>query len=337
MGNRHVLVTGAQRSGTTWVGQTLAHLPSLAYVQEPFNVSDPNRTFGYRFNAAFYYVPGSAHEARIHAAFDCLLRSIFPPYRFAIHKCHGAGLDLKLPWRFGKYLLQGVCAPTRALIKDPFALLSAGWLHTHFDLHVICLIRNPLAFAGSPKHANWPFDFHHLQHQHVMQAHCPTWAETIQRFCDAPRDLIDQAYLLWNLLYTVMLRYRETYPDWLFVRHEDLARRPVLGFQEIFASLGLRMTAKTQAVIERYTSASNPVETASPAYRPRNARGSLETWRTRLTAAEIARVIHSTRELAEWFYRLQGQEFVERGPAAARVPRRLSSGGGRALNARGAA
>jgi len=107
-----------------------------------------------------------------------------------------------------------------------------------------------------------------------------------------------------------VLRYRETYPDWLFVRQEDLARRPVMGFQEIFASLGLRMTANIWAVIARYTSASNPVETTSPEYRPRNARGSLETWRTRLTAAEIARVIHSTREIAERFYRLQGQEFV---------------------------
>jgi hypothetical protein len=310
MRNRHVLVTGAQRLGTTWVGQTLAHHPSLAYVQEPFNVSGPNRAFGCRIDAAFYYVPGSAHEARMHAAFDRLLRSISPPYRFALRKCQGAGLDLKLPWRLGKYFLRGVCAPTRVLIKDPFALLSAGWLHTHFDLHVICLIRNLLAFAGSLKHANWPFDFRHLQHQHMMQAHFPTWAETIQRFCDAPRDLIDQACLLWNLLCIAVLWYRETYPDCLFVRHEDLARNPVMGFQEIFASLGLWMTAKIRAVIERYTSSSNPVETASPAYQPRNAPGSLETWRTRLTAAEIARVIHSTRDLAERFYRLQGQEFV---------------------------
>jgi hypothetical protein len=36
----------------------------------------------------------------------------------------------------------------------------------------------------------------------------------------------------------------------------------------------------------------------------------LETWRTRLSAAEIERVIHGTRDLAERFYHLQGQEFV---------------------------
>ena len=72
---RHVLVTGAHRSGTTWVGRTLAHHPSCVYVHEPFNVSDPNQAFGYRVAAAFYYVPGSAHEACIHAAFARLLRA----------------------------------------------------------------------------------------------------------------------------------------------------------------------------------------------------------------------------------------------------------------------
>ena len=101
-----------------------------------------------------------------------------------------------------------------------------------------------------------------------------------------------------------------TYPHWLFLRHEDLARSPLTGFQQIFAYVGLRMTAKLRTIIETSTSAANPVETNSPAYLPRNARGSLETWRTRLTAAEIDRVIHATRDIAGRFYQLQGQEFV---------------------------
>jgi hypothetical protein len=311
MPTRHVLVTGAHRSGTTWVGRTLAHHPSIVYVQEPFNVSEPNRAFGYHVAAAFYYVPGSAQEACIHAAFARLFRSVSQPYRFALSKCQGARLDLKLPLRFGKYLLRGVCLPTRALIKDPFALMSAGWLHTGFGLQVVCMIRNPLAFAGSLKHANWPFDFRHLDRQaHLVDAYFPTWEAEIRRFCEAPGDIIDQACLLWNLLHAAILRHRETHPHWLFLRHEDLARSPLTGFQQIFAYVGLRMTAKLRTVIEEDTSAANPVETTSPAYLPRNARGSLETWRTRLTAAEIERVIHYTGDIAGRFYELQGQEFV---------------------------
>jgi Sulfotransferase family len=307
----HVLVTGAHRSGTTWVGRTLAHHPSIVYIQEPFNVSDPNHAFGYRVDASFYYVPGSSHETSIHAAFTRLFRAVSQPYQFALSKCQGARRDLRLPLQFGRYLLRGVCLPTRAVIKDPFALMSAGWLHAGFGLQVICLIRNPLAFAGSLKHANWPFDFRHLARQaHLVDAYFPAWEAEIRRFCEAPGDIIDQACLLWNLLHAAILRHRETYPHWLFLRHEDLARSPLIGFQQIFAYVGLRMTSKLRTVIEHDTSAANPVETYSPAYTPRNARGSLETWRTRLTAAEIERVIHATRDIAGRFYELRGQEFV---------------------------
>jgi hypothetical protein len=283
----------------------------MVYFQEPFNSNDPNGAFGYRFKATFYYVPGSAHEGSIHDAVTHLLASVCQPYRLALSMCRAAGLDLKMPVRFGYYFLLGLCQPKRALIKDPFAPMSAGWLHTHFDLQVICLIRNPLAFAGSLKKASWPFDFRHLQQQpRLVNAYFPTWAETLQQFCDEPRDIIDQACFLWNLLHAVILRYRDTYPGWLFLRHEDLARSPLTGFEKMCAYLGLQMTAKVRATIDTYTSAANPVESNSPAYRPRNARGSLETWRTRLSAAEIERVIHGTRDLAERFYHLQGQEFV---------------------------
>jgi hypothetical protein len=309
--NRHVLVTGAHRSGTTWVGQTIAHHSNIVYFQEPFNVNEPNRAFGYHFDATFYYVPGSGREECIHAAFARLFRSVIHPYRFAINKCKSARLDLKIPLRFGKYLLRGLYLPKRALIKDPFALMSAGWLHACFGLQVICMIRNPVAFAGSLKKANWPFDFHHLKQQkHLVKAYFPTCEAEIHRFCEAPRDIIDHACLLWNILHSVILRHRETYPHWLFLRHEDLARNPITGFQKIFEYLGLRMTAKIRTIIETYTSASNAIETNSPAYMPRNARGSLDTWRTRLTPAEIERVIHDTRDVAGRFYHLQGNEFV---------------------------
>ncbi|HUH21151.1 MAG TPA: hypothetical protein VLZ09_04715, partial [Gaiellaceae bacterium] len=34
---RPILVTGAHRSGTTWVGKMLALAPGVGYVHEPFN------------------------------------------------------------------------------------------------------------------------------------------------------------------------------------------------------------------------------------------------------------------------------------------------------------
>jgi hypothetical protein len=36
-----ILVTGAHRSGTTWVGKMLALAPGVAYIHEPFNPRTP--------------------------------------------------------------------------------------------------------------------------------------------------------------------------------------------------------------------------------------------------------------------------------------------------------
>ena len=307
----HVLVTGAHRSGTTWVGRTIAQHPRMVYFQEPFNVSDPNDEFGYRFDAAFFYVPGTQQAERVHESFDHLLRSVSHPYKLARRMCQVAGPDIKMPLRFCKYLALGAIQPKRAVIKDPFALMSAEWLHHRFDFQVACMIRNPLAFAGSLKKANWPFNFNHLKNQtHLMKAYFPGEAQKIQQFCEEPGDIIDQACFLWNMIHSVIIRYREIYPHWLFLRHEDVARNPLESFKEIFDHLGLRMTRKIREVIVQDTSDSNPIETDSPAYTPRNARGSLETWRTRLTAGEIERVVHHTRDISRSFYRLQGNEFV---------------------------
>ena len=41
LGRRPILVTGSHRSGTTWVGKTIALSPSVTYIGEPFN--DPPR------------------------------------------------------------------------------------------------------------------------------------------------------------------------------------------------------------------------------------------------------------------------------------------------------
>jgi len=38
---RPILVTGSHRSGTSWVGQTLAQAPGVFYVHEPFNLDRP--------------------------------------------------------------------------------------------------------------------------------------------------------------------------------------------------------------------------------------------------------------------------------------------------------
>jgi hypothetical protein len=213
------------------------------------------------------------------------------------------GLDAKTPLRFGKHLfLQTVC-PKRILVKDPIALLSAGWLHEQFGFKVVCMIRHPLAFAGSIKKAGWQFDFRDfLAQEKLMDTALAPFYDTVKAFCQKPGDIIDQAALLWKLLHFIILNYQEKYPFWLYVKYESLASDPLAGFQEIFDHLDLTLSGSIRATIETFTSEENPVETATTRYQPRNAMASLNTWQARLTPEEAARVIDQTREIAGKFY-----------------------------------
>ncbi|MCF8233846.1 MAG: hypothetical protein K9G67_15655 [Bacteroidales bacterium] len=38
MPKKEILVTGAHRSGTTWVGHVMREAPEVHYIHEPFNV-----------------------------------------------------------------------------------------------------------------------------------------------------------------------------------------------------------------------------------------------------------------------------------------------------------
>jgi Sulfotransferase domain len=298
---RHILVTGSHRSGTTWVGRTISQHPKVRYVHEPFNVSRPNHSMSLRLDTWFTHYQSSNRKNDIKASFDILLQS--SSLQNALHVCRRAGLDVKTPLRFGKHLILWTLFRPRVLIKDPIALLSAGWLHETYNLKVICMIRNPLAFVGSLKVAGWDFDFQHMQKQkELIQTLLIPFNDEIDKLCSYRGKFIDRACLLWNLLHLAILEYQKQYPSWLFVRHEDLADDPELGFLRIFDYLKLNMNRNIQEYIEEFASEQNSTEAKASIYQPRNSKESLGTWKNRLSPDEIARVRIATKNIGAQFY-----------------------------------
>ncbi len=216
-----------------------------------------------------------------------------------------SGMDIKTPLRFGKYLMSEFLLNPRILVKDPIAVMSAGWLHEKYHFKVICMIRNPFAFIGSLKVAGWDFNFENFRTQdELMEGKLSRFADEIESMCMEGNtyDFIDRAVLLWNILHFVILEYQKQYPNWLFVKHEYISARPDLGFQEIFNYLGLKLNSHLKKYIEKYTSQKNAVEAKSASYQPRNSKLLLQTWKNRLSSIETNRVKASTSEIASRFY-----------------------------------
>ena len=297
----HILITGSHRSGTTWVGRTIAQLPNIEYIHEPFNVDYPNQRVGLKLNTWFSDYESSEQKDSIRKAFDKLLTvsSLF----YVINLCKPADRNLKGLRIFLNCLIQKARLRPRILIKDPIALLSAGWLETTYNLQVICLIRKPLAFVGSLKKAGWDFEFENFRKQNaLMKNSFLPFAEPIHNFCNYHGDFIDRASLLWNVLHYRIAEYRKKYPSWLFVRYEDIALNPGQEFEKIFNYLNLTMNTAVRNYIKLQTSEKNTAETQTTDYGPRNARKSLETWKKRLEPEECERIKIITKDIAALFY-----------------------------------
>jgi len=227
--SRPILVTGAHRSGSTWVGRMIARSPAVRYVHEPFN-PDAFRPgiCAARFEREFTYV--CAENAASYQ--DDLRRCLEFRYRFAegLRTVRTAADAVRTARDLGRFAFSR-WRKARPLVKDPHAVFSAEWLARTFGMDVVVMIRHPAAFVGSVKKARWAFRFgQFLEQPLLMQHHLRRFQTEIEAFATKTADIVDQGILLWNVIYDVILQYRNRHPDWIFVRHEDLSRDPVSRF-----------------------------------------------------------------------------------------------------------
>jgi hypothetical protein len=299
---RPILVTGAHRSGTGWVGQMIAATPSppVAYLWEPFSRLHRPGVLAVDIPYWFPYVNAENAGSLESAVADMLA------FRYRALAELGSVRSPKDLARLGRDWSDFVRwrrAGCRPLLKDPIALFSACWLAETFDMDVLVLIRHPAAFVKSltQRGLTHPFD-HFLQQPVLMRDFLEPYADEIRAFSADPKPVLDQAILLWNILHSTILRYRESRPDWQFRRLEDIALDPIGQFREIYQWLALTLDATTERTIAAHSDPSNPAEVDDPADPRRDSRASIATWRKLLTPAEIARIRTAVEPISKEFY-----------------------------------
>jgi hypothetical protein len=298
---RPILVTGSHRSGTTWIGKTLALAPGVAYVHEPFNPVTPPGISAAPFDRFFAYVTAE-NEARYAPALE---RTLAFRYDW---RAQGRALrgprEAARAARDAAAFARARATRARPLVKDPVAIFSAEWLARRFGMDVVLAVRNPLAFVSSLKRLGWTHRFETwAADEALLRDRLGGFAAEVRAFAETPRDVVSQGILLWRIFHRTLDRYRSAHPEWLVVRHEDLAREPLPRFAGLYELLGLELRPAARRAIERSSGAGNPVEARSRHDVRLDSAASLGNWRTRLTAEEAERVREETRETARLFYR----------------------------------
>lgn len=278
--SKPVIVTGSHRSGTTFVGTILSEVENLKYVYEPFNpdyayLVENNKctVCGAKIKTWFPYISDHNHDEY---------------YKHAKHLVNN------------KAMLRN-----RALFKSPFGLFATEWLVKNFNFDVVMMIREPLGFVSSIKKMGWDFDFSNfLDQPELMNGYLKDYAEQIEKFAKEEQSIIDQAILMWNAFYSVIYQFQQKYPNWTYVKMEELSLDPIGQFDRIAKELDLTLSEYNKEKIKEMTSSENPTESTKSKIHSinRNAKENVDVWKNRLEEDEVNRIMEGTDEVCRLLY-----------------------------------
>lgn len=303
---RPILVTGTNRSGTTWLGKMLSLAPETLYIHEPFKPKVLQ--FLYHlvpppFENHFHFVT-KADQAEM-ARFLAHRMGMFYPWWQDVKVRPGPKQMIRATLRRRAY--RKVHRPgLRPLLKDPLALMSVDWLVDLMDPDVVISVRHPAAYVSSIKRLNWdvgPWLF--LDQPELCETRLQPFLDDLHALDAQPeRDLVGEAILAWRIFHYVIRDYEQRYPSFIIVRTEDLADDPENRFRDLYTRLNLPFTPEVRAGIRSHSSAANPREAGEGRADQiaRDSRAVTSVWKERLTPAEIDRIRRETSDIAPHYY-----------------------------------
>jgi len=295
-----ILVTGAHRSGTTWVGKMLAADADTAYISEPLNVLHRPGVYHAQVTHWYQYICAE-NESEYLSAFHSLLD--FDYHLMDEIRSIRSRKDFLRMGRDFMIFYYALERGQRALLKDPFAVFSVPWFAQKLDCKIVITVRHPAAFASSLQRLGWSFDFKNLLEQPLlMRDHLEAYRE--EMLAIKADDVIGQAALLWKMIYHSVQTCLSLNPDLQIVRHEDFSRDPLNKYRDLYATLGLGFTPRVQKFITNSSSSENPTELSLKKTHSvkMDSAASVKNWKKRLSADELKRIREITGEVAGLYY-----------------------------------
>ena len=298
-----IFVTGAPRSGTTFVGKILSAPLEVDYIHEPFNPDCGIPGMEQRF---LYLRKGGYGETD----YQPLIEKLFE-YKISLKTGY---FQNDTRWRRLVKSLVGSRGPfhlrmaklnpfhTAAVIKDPVGCLLAEYLSLHYRVSPVVLIRHPVAFVASIRRIGWPLDLEPIRQQEDL----------VQQYFSDPRDPLwrswsdplDIAAVLWRCLNRILLDQIGRHPHWFFITHEELSRRPLETFQKLYRGLDLPWSSRIARLIRRRTHSRNRLEASFGRVQDfnRNSAGLYAHRMAMLNQSERQRVLDLTGDTALRIY-----------------------------------
>jgi hypothetical protein len=305
----NILVTGAPRSGTTFLGEMLNLSGQVLYVWEPFNSN-------FRKGVKYYYpywgkstnlsktnyltklindtlVFKNLEGAVKISKNDDLIRYLFKSV--GINRTKLKYFVTKLKYNFINY--------DNLLIKDPIAIFLSELLITKFDFRVVVCVRSPGPIIKSRINLGWDFDFSWWLNQNDF------FIDHIKGYIHENRlnsdDTIFKSCMHWNLIYEYINKLKNKYPEKLIViKQEELIVNPVNHVRDLYNELNINYSELNDKVIKKFTSASKKKSQNNNVSKiiSRNV-NNLNDWENFFSESEKNKILRLTKNTFDLYYK----------------------------------
>tara|TARA_A100000164_G_scaffold319283_1_gene300815 strand:- start:174 stop:1121 length:948 start_codon:yes stop_codon:yes gene_type:complete len=290
------IVSGAHRSGTTWIGKTISKGTNSSYVWEPFNVNVPASqriSYGESFLKIknwYHLLNGSNDEICndlknvFYKRKICLKKIIsLLPVSFKENK------KATLKWFLHNLKLSvDLKKKESAIIKDPIMLLSTKEICEALSCKCILITKDPRSFYNSLKKTSWAFDFKNILYPCLKLTHLNEFSNEVEEKINSG-GLLDPTSigLLWNILHK-HIYYLSNFKQYKVVRYEDICKDPISQINElaVFAT-NKKLSKKTvkRLSIEQKNKVDNSY--SFHMIRHENSKMISELWKSQLKEEEI--------------------------------------------------
>lgn len=251
-----ILVSGAIRSGTTFTGRVLSLPLGVDYIHEPYNQTHlkPQEKVSHPYVRPTIDTPEMEeyHEfTKRLLNYDITLPNYVPKSDPLFKKLFKSVLGSRGP--FYLRLAKANIFHHATVIKDPIALFMAEYLHSHFQVKPVVLVKHPVSFIASLKRKNWWDNTPKFVNQSSLIK---------DFFSDEPDYLekewsnpIETTAAYWRTVHKVFFSQSRKHPNWHIVKHEDLSQDPVAVFHKLYLELDLPWSDSIERQIIEMTGA----------------------------------------------------------------------------------
>jgi hypothetical protein len=258
---RSILVAGAARSGTTWLGDLIASQIACRVMFEPFNTDLVPEYHGFNY---FQYMRPDEKSPELRSFTEKVLTG----------KIRNRWIDSQNECILSEF----------RLIKEIRANLLLKWLHNQFPtLPILFLIRHPCAVVLSRMQLGWATDQDiqpFLSQPNLVADHLSDHLDLIR----TARTEEEKHAIIWSVSNLVPLKQFKP-GEFHRVFYEDLCTQPEVNLPEIFQTLDTPYDSSLEKKIHQ------PSQTTRSTSAVVNGADQISQWKTGLNPKQIERVL----------------------------------------------